>query len=205
MKQQILTMLALQDSMNLRIHPQWRQQGNAWYRAIWIECAELLDHFGWKWWKKQEPDTEQVALELIDIWHFGLSALLEQEASLEALSDRIARDMAATTGSGDFRADVETFACAVLQTQAFDTQGFARLMAGIDMSFAQLYSGYIGKNVLNFFRQDHGYKEGSYRKIWAGKEDNQHLVEALVELDLNSPSFKEDLYAALKARYLANP
>ena len=203
MKQQILTMLALQDSMNQRIHPQWRQQGNAWYRAIWVECAELLDHFGWKWWKKQEPDTEQVSLELIDIWHFGLSSLLEQEASVDTLSDRIAEEMAAATGSGDFRADVETFAGHVLQSRAFDIQGFARLMAGVGLSFDQLYSGYIGKNVLNFFRQDHGYKDGTYRKTWAGKEDNEHLVEALVELDLNSVSFKDDLYQALKARYSA--
>jgi hypothetical protein len=26
----------------------------------------MLDHYGWKWWKKQTPDTEQVILELVD-------------------------------------------------------------------------------------------------------------------------------------------
>lgn len=201
MKQQILAMLTLQDSMNQRVHPQWRSQGYAWYRAIWVECAELLDHFGWKWWKKQDPDTEQVALELIDIWHFGLSLMLESGKSAEQLSAEIERDIAGAAGSGDFRADVEVFAGAVLRDKDFDTCGFARLMAGVGMNFDQLYSGYVGKNVLNFFRQDHGYKDGSYRKTWSGKEDNEHLVEVLTELDLASSRFKEELYEALKARY----
>ena len=78
MRTPILTMLNLQDSMNTRVHPEWRTQGYEWYRAIWVECAELMDHYGWKWWKKQQPDWEQVKLELIDIWHFGLSDLLMQ-------------------------------------------------------------------------------------------------------------------------------
>jgi dimeric dUTPase (all-alpha-NTP-PPase superfamily) len=202
MKEQILTMLALQDSMNQRVHPQWRSQGYAWYRAIWVECAELLDHYGWKWWKKQDPDTEQVALELIDIWHFGLSLMLESDKSLDVLSAEIERNITFTVGSGDFRADVEDFAAVVLRDKDFDAAGFARLMGGVNMSFDQLYSGYVGKNVLNFFRQDHGYKDGSYRKTWSGKEDNEHLVEVLMDLDLTSSRFKEDLYEALKVRYL---
>lgn len=34
---------------------------------FWTECAELMDHIGWKWWKKQEIDIEQAQIELIDI------------------------------------------------------------------------------------------------------------------------------------------
>lgn len=203
MKQQILTMLSLQDSMNRHVHPQWKTQGYAWYRAIWVECAELLDHYGWKWWKKQQPDTEQVSLELIDIWHFGLSSLLEQQLTEQSICEQVERELLSTTSSGDFRVDVELFAERVLREKRFDIHGFGRLMAGVGMSFDRLYSGYVGKNVLNFFRQDHGYKDGSYRKVWAGKEDNEHLVEVLLELDLTSQSFKDDLYQALKDRYQA--
>ena len=76
MKQQILTMLELQNAMNSKVNENWVEQDFAWYRAIWVECAELLDHYGWKWWKKQTPDADQVKLELVDIWHFGLSILL---------------------------------------------------------------------------------------------------------------------------------
>jgi len=73
MRQQIITMLELQEAMNSKVNAEWRQANYEWYRAIWVECAELMDHYGWKWWKKQSLDTDQVVLELIDIWHFGLS------------------------------------------------------------------------------------------------------------------------------------
>ena len=69
------------------------------------------------------------------------------------------------------------------------------------MSLDELYRGYVGKNVLNFFRQDHGYKDGSYVKQWNGREDNEHLVDILTTLDSESPSFKDDLYTGLKTRY----
>ena len=86
--QQIKIMLELQDAMNTKVNSNWKQQGYEWYRAIWVECAELMDHYGWKWWKKQSPDTEQVALELIDIWHFGLSIQLQSGAALNDIIDR---------------------------------------------------------------------------------------------------------------------
>ncbi len=71
----------------------------------------------------------------------------------------------------------------------------------IDMDFDQLYRMYVGKNVLNFFRQDHGYKNGSYIKVWQGREDNEHLAELLSQLDSESASFKDQVYQGLQARY----
>ena len=62
-------MLQLQEAMNIKVNPDWQNQGFEWYRAIWIECAEMLDHYGWKWWKKQDVDLPQVQLELVDIFH----------------------------------------------------------------------------------------------------------------------------------------
>jgi dimeric dUTPase (all-alpha-NTP-PPase superfamily) len=200
--QQVRIMLDLQDSMNTKVHANWQQQGFEWYRAIWVECAELMDHYGWKWWKKQSPDAEQVALELIDIWHFGLSILLQGGRSPEELAQQVVEQLTIATDQGDFRLDLEAFAGATLADRQFHIGPFGRLMAGVDMSFDQLYRGYVGKNVLNFFRQDHGYKDGSYRKLWHdGREDNEHLVEALQQLDGSSPALKDDLYSALTERY----
>lgn len=200
--QQINIMLELQNSMNTKVNAQWQQQGYEWYRAIWVECAELLDHYGWKWWKKQAPDTAQVALELIDIWHFGLSILLQSGAKPELIVAQIQNQLVIATDEQDFRLDLEKFVAATLTDRQFHIGLFGRLMAGIDMSFEQLYRGYVGKNVLNFFRQDHGYKDGSYRKHWHdGREDNEHLVEALLGLDASTPAFKDNLYQALQARY----
>lgn len=200
--QQIQIMLDLQDSMNTKVNAQWREQGYEWYRAIWVECAELMDHYGWKWWKKQAPDTEQVALELIDIWHFGLSILLQSGKSADAIAAQIQQQLIIATKEKDFRLDLEAFAAATLGDRQFHIDLFGKLMAGVDMSFEQLYRGYVGKNVLNFFRQDHGYKDGTYRKHWHdGREDNEHLVEAVLSLDAVRLSFKDELYESLKLRY----
>ncbi len=200
--QQLKIMLSLQDNMNTKVNANWQAQGYEWYRAIWVECAELLDHYGWKWWKKQSPDTEQVALELIDIWHFGLSILLQSGKPIEEIVSLIEKQLVIHTDEKDFRLDLEKFVAATLGDREFHVDLFGRLMAGINMSFEQLYRGYVGKNVLNFFRQDHGYKDGSYRKHWHdGREDNEHLVEAVLSLDATKPEFKDELYQALVVRY----
>ncbi|MBT6105646.1 dUTP diphosphatase [Porticoccaceae bacterium] len=201
MKQQLATMLELQGNMNTKVHAEWRDQDFEWYRAIWVECAELLDHYGWKWWKKQTPDVDQIALELVDIWHFGLSLLLLSGDDLETIGDRVIAGFADQQGSDDFASDLEEFTAQTLVTKEFDIAGFARLMDGINMDFETLYVGYVGKNVLNFFRQDNGYQDGSYHKQWGGKEDNEHLVEIVAQLDTSAASFKDDLYSQMQSTY----
>jgi dimeric dUTPase (all-alpha-NTP-PPase superfamily) len=201
MKQQIMTMLDLQNDMNNKVHADWRTQDFEWYRAIWIECAELLDHYGWKWWKKQTPDVDQIALELVDIWHFGLSLMLLSNDSKDVLVDQVEQIFISPVISDDFAIDLESFTEKTLITKDFDLQGFARLMAGINMDFETLYVGYVGKNVLNFFRQDYGYKDGSYVKQWNGVEDNEHLVQIVSTLDTSSSAFAKDLYTQMELRY----
>lgn len=203
MRQQLLAMLDLQDGMNSKVNENWVEQKFEWYRAIWIECAELLDHYGWKWWKKQTPDREQVVLELIDIWHFGLSILILTGQDRETIAAFAESQLVGSEpeASDDFRADLESFALITLQTKGFDVAGFATLMKGIDLSADELYTRYVGKNVLNFFRQDYGYQDGSYHKQWGGKEDNEHLVEVVDSLDHTSSTFSDDVYQALEQRY----
>jgi hypothetical protein len=75
-------------------------------------------------------------------------------------------------------------------------------MSGCELGWQELYRQYVSKNVLNFFRQDHGYQEGTYRKIWDGREDNEVLVEVMATLDAEDPSFKDSLYTLLEAAYL---
>ena len=69
------------------------------------------------------------------------------------------------------------------------------------MDLNELFRQYVGKNTLNFFRQDHGYKEGSYIKIWHGEEDNEVLANLVNTLDANAADFQQQLYAALEAKY----
>lgn len=201
LQQQLEAMLVLQDKVNTQVNKNWRAQNFPWYRAIWVESAELLDHYGWKWWKKQTPDMEQVKLELVDIWHFGLSLELEQGAA-EAVAVKMQSELTASRCEmGDFRSNLEAFTLKTISSRQFDLQGFLQLMADVALPFDDLYRRYIGKNVLNRFRQDHGYQQGSYQKQWAGREDNEHLVELADALDAAAPDYSEQLYRALSNRY----
>jgi dimeric dUTPase (all-alpha-NTP-PPase superfamily) len=197
---QLKVMLELQNAMNTRVHSEWREQGFEWYRAIWIESAELMDHYGWKWWKHQKPDVEQVKLELIDIFHFGLSILLVNKTSIESIAEQVS-DALKVDESVDFKNALEAFTAHTLNEKDFSVSLFVRLLKGMEMTFEDLYSGYVGKNVLNFFRQDHGYQDGTYKKIWDGREDNEHLVELVAELDVSDAQFSAKLYQSLKTRY----
>jgi len=197
-----MNMLEMQNSMNTRVHESWVDQGFAWYRAAWIECGELIEHYGYKWWKKQVPDIEQVRLEVIDIWHFGLSALFHDGKNIDQIADEIMSDLAAHQPNGlEVREATEELALHCLQSKSFSPSRFWDLMLAAGLDFDSLYTAYVGKNVLNFFRQDHGYKDGSYIKNWAGREDNEHLSEMVATMDHSSSDFAEQVYAGLTARY----
>ena len=201
MKEQLLIMLDMQDAMNARVNPDWRRAGNAWYRAIWTECAEMLDHYGWKWWKQQQPDLDQVRLELVDIMHFAMSDYLLAGDDNAAVAQRICDELSTPAQNADIRSAIETLAQTTIARQSMHFSDFANVMHLIDMDFEDLYRIYVGKNVLNFFRQDNGYKEGSYIKIWQGREDNEHLAELMQALDSSSSDFRDQVYRGLQARY----
>ena len=147
-------------------------------------------------------------LEVVDIWHFGLSALFEPDTDLEALAAQIADDFTMVTSdeldSGSntrIHAATEALAQHALETKGFSVPLFHALMQACDLSADALYRHYVGKNVLNFFRQDHGYKDGTYVKEWQGREDNEHLSELLESLNAAGPNFPEAVYKALASRY----
>lgn len=197
------TMADMQERHNQHVHVEWRTQGYEYYRAIWVECAELLDHFGWKWWKRQTLDLGQVKLEVVDIWHFGLSDLLRAGT----LSDEVAVTLAPPPPAGGdaeaFRLAVEDLASACLAQRSFVLEPFVRVMSSLPLTYQELFELYVGKNVLNNFRQAHGYQAGTYQKLWQGREDNEHLLEVLGELRCDPAEVPDALYAELEARYPA--
>jgi len=198
-------MLHLQDEMNARVDADWLLREREWYRAVWIECAELMDHYGgWKWWKAASRDVEQVMLEIVDIWHFGLSMRITPARDFAAAGAQIAAEWLNPPATAGFLNDVEHLAAAAVDRREFAVGLIPVLLQDIGRDFDDLFRAYLGKNVLNFFRQDHGYRDGSYVKVWAGREDNEHLVEVLAALNADAPDFREQIYSALKARYPAS-
>jgi dimeric dUTPase (all-alpha-NTP-PPase superfamily) len=201
MRDQFNAMLAMQDRMNTKVHPEWIKQNFAWHRALWIECGELIDHYGYKWWKKQTPEMEQVKLEIVDIWHFGMSMLFDGR-SVEQIAASLVSDLnAGNVPKRGVLEATEELATSVLATRKFSIVDFMSMLNSADMNLDDLYVAYVGKNVLNFFRQDNGYKEGTYIKNWDGREDNEHLVELAAELEKSAGDFSEQLYQALDSRY----
>lgn len=198
---QITQMLSMQDAMNSRVSETWRDNNYEWYRAIWVECAEMLDHHGWKWWKHQEIDVPQVQLELVDIFHFGLSLRLMTGESVANIASSLTTELEQGSSESDFKIALESLASDAVSNKSFNATAFTDCMRLMNMDLNELFRQYVGKNTLNFFRQDHGYKDGSYIKIWNGKEDNEVLADVVSTLDASAEDFQHQLYSALKSHY----
>jgi dimeric dUTPase (all-alpha-NTP-PPase superfamily) len=163
-----------------------------WRRCIYMESAEMIDSFGWKHWKniEIEPDWDNMQIEVVDVWHFIMSLAIENYAQnmrggLEDLAMNISDMSAFSTieeaavhfaSQDEVMEKVEDIMRIVLAKESLDLEGLFEhffslvLMSGLNLE--SLYRLYVGKNILNQFRQDNGYKEGSYVKVWNGDEDN---------------------------------
>jgi len=212
-------MLELQDKMNSIINPDWRNAGNKWLRAAWIESAELMDHCSWKWWKKQTPNIAQAHIELADIWHFLLSKAIEDNFDAPRLIPSFEEDarelLINELGSHLSPLElIEEFVASLLDEGVFFDYyaQFYLICLSLDLNFDELYRLYVGKNVLNIFRQDHGYKEGTYIKEWKSPlepniyiEDNVYLEIFMEEALLDEPEdIYEYLYSKLEVEYANN-
>ncbi|MDG6772854.1 dUTP diphosphatase [Thiomicrorhabdus sp. ZW0627] len=215
-------MLSMQNALNEATNgTDWRsgvtQLGKEidWRRCIVMESAELIDSYPWKHWKSvdAQTDMENVRVELVDIWHFLLSLALEhfeQKEAAELLtkalmdSEEPEFELNKLTVIEQVRIHEMMMAIA-LQKDAVSGEYLAALAEAFfnsckvaELNFEQLYQIYMAKNVLNKFRQDHGYKEGTYIKEWNGKEDNVVMFEIIAGMS----SFSGDqLYISLKETY----
>ncbi|WP_133468831.1 dUTP diphosphatase [Paraglaciecola marina] len=210
---QLATMLTLQGNMNAKVNPDWLNAGYGYLRAAMIESVEGIEHHGWKWWKAQQKDLPQLQMELVDIWHFALSEILisfkgDVQLSANTIAEQLTSTKTTVTFDGkdyDFSTldildnlELMTGLCAA---KRFDVPLFIKIVEQAEMDSDELYRQYVGKNILNFFRQDHGYKDGSYIKVWNGQEDNEHLVEVLNSLDISLADYSDQVYTGLSERY----
>ncbi|EJO27742.1 dUTPase [Achromobacter marplatensis] len=209
---QAATMLKLQDYLNSMINPDWVNGGARFLRAAFVESAEALEHYGWKWWKKQTIDLPQVQMELVDILHFYLShTIVEARGQLDGAADALVADLATAPS---VVLDGKTYALNGLPVpELLELIGglavcgrasykvLEQTMTACEMSWNDAYTQYVSKNVLNIFRQQHGYKEGTYIKIWNGEEDNVVLARLLAQLDPASADFADALNRELEEAY----
>ncbi len=223
-KEKLIEMLNLQQKLNDDTNGIGWENGYTkqnrlinWRRCIYMELAELIDSFNWKHWKdiNIEPNWENIKIEIVDIWHFVLSLGLEEyKLSNKGGIEDIANYILDTKYFNDFTNEpapthnedmymiiniIEHFMKDTLLKENFskliDDFLEVALQCGVNLNI--LYKFYIAKNVLNQFRQDHGYKDGTYQKIWNGKEDNVVMLEILENKLLNA----KELYSELEKNY----
>ena len=208
---------AMQDTLNQMVHPEWKRQKFDWMFAIIDECREIKEHLGWKWWKGTykvgltEANKKQVQLEVIDILHFVLSDWVEAnythylQENFNTPCGPVSLDYAvsrtidfAATGRGDCMGEC-----------------WVKLAHGVGLTKQEILETYVQKYVLNKFRQDHGYKDGSYVKEWkvlvgsADKltpfplEDNEVLAGIVFDLAESGQDTTGEtlLYSKLKFEY----
>ena len=221
----ILLMLQLQNSLNDATNgDKWTEgttkTGNIinWKRCIYMECAEMIDSFTWKHWKNlsADADWDNLQIEVIDVWHFIISLAIEDYSkNLKGQVEDLAIDVsqldsfskiditsAVFASQDEVIAKVEDIMLLVLTKDKLDLEQLIAdffdlvIMSGLDLN--SLYKLYVGKNILNQFRQDNGYKDGSYIKVWAGEEDNV-VMKRIWE---DNSSLKPDaLYVELARAY----
>ena len=192
-----------------------------WKRCIYMESAELIDSFNWKHWKdiNKATDWENATIEIIDIWHFVMSLLLEEYKTTDRGNiDKLVAAVVDVHGFERFSKepenrdnadtmevinDVESIMHITTASQIDLFDGLLKdyfamsLKCGVNLKI--LYKFYIAKNVLNQFRQDNGYKEGTYKKVWGTKEDNEIMLEIMAENTLSA----DELYKELNKAYNA--
>ena len=225
----IKAMLALQQRLNDETNGAgweggYTREGKliSWRRCIYMECSELIDSFAWKHWKNIAAPTnwDNVRIEIVDIWHFVLSLLLEESQNKGCVADecagQIAAEVCAVSHFDEFCKERSKPDDADIYGVLNDIELIIHKCSGFGLDMGELLSAYfvlamkcglnldmlyqiyIGKNVLNAFRQNHGYKDGSYKKSWNGVEDNEVLNEILKE----KLEFSE-IYGELEKRYSA--
>ena len=169
-----------------------------WLRCIHMEVAELIDSAPWKHWKNitADPDMNNIHVELVDIWHFLMSYILSETNIPRAVSLVNTHCIYEASEDLDIKLlikESEKLSYIALAIQTGNMPSFSGVERFIDqffrcckisgLSFTWLQKLYLGKNALNKFRQDHGYKEGTYKKVWNDKEDNVVMIEILESLD----------------------
>ncbi|NPA65396.1 MAG: dUTPase [Epsilonproteobacteria bacterium] len=223
--EKILLMLQLQNQLNNATNgEEWvkgitknNKQIN-WRRCIYMESAEMIDCFAWKHWKniEAEPDWDNLKIEIVDVWHFIMSLAIEyyhqqMKGGVEDIAlvinempsfNKLLESNDDMAQPDEVMAKVEDIMRDVLSQTELDLEKlfddfFALVtMGGLDLT--TLYTLYIGKNILNTFRQDNGYKEGTYIKSWNGEEDNVYMQKILED----NPDIKpQTLYKELTKIY----
>ena len=196
------TMLNLQEGLNSNTAGDNWKSGVAangklinWYRCIYLEGAELVESYPYKHWKNVDGvvDLLNVRIETVDIGHFLFSQfLVEATSNEEKTFDTLMRayvdsinipyDIDKGLEFAERLVAISSNMSLSLNVYNYDLYKMAYYFFALTNSvfengifdFIKLY---FGKNALNMLRQNNGYKEGTYIKLWSSEQDEEDKVE----------------------------
>ena len=202
----------LQGALNSFIDKSWvtNRDPDDWGLAITLESGELIDSYPWKWWKntKAQPDIANVKVELVDILHFSLSGTMQLHANAATVSNDSAAAAKLATQEEQLKAwglsptiisplmetknAVSTFrnVIGLAKFHKFDIITEQIIASAEDLGF-NLVAYYVAKHTLNVIRQLGGYKDGTYKKVNSGKEDNEMLHEVIAGITFEQATSEE--------------
>ena len=195
MIEQIKEMMKIQNKLNNHLNDNWANEDWIFNMAANMEMDEAVEHYDYKWWKDQELDINKVKMEMVDIWHFLLSGIIVSKINPEEVEDALKEGF--NTEKSAFLVEASNF------IKCYDpiekTEILAECMNSIDMSFDELRTLYLGKSILNLFRWNNGYNDGTYVKVWGGLEDNEYLT-SIIMCHPDAPA--DEIYQMLEEHYL---
>lgn len=215
----VLSAFANQDRLNRILADDWATKGWPYFRAIWREAAEGFDHIAWEWWKNADPTApistsqrQQIAIELADMLHFGLSSdIVQYKGDLTEISLYYVRcfDLAQATRT-DLEDQLELLIVDAILCKSFNVKKFSRACKALGLGLTELMGYYFGKTALNEFRWANGYKEKTYKKMWRltndspAVEDNIFLAQTVESVVAAYPSIEAFAEACRNGLYVGN-
>ena len=202
-------MVNLQHKLNIQTAGEnYLEKNLNWNSAIIAESGELLDSLGYKWWKKQEPDMENVKVEAIDLLHFVISDTLQMNYDIRNFSDIL------NSTIRDFEVGFKEISINLKNSKLLklidllNTDRLSRFIVmkaifeKLEMSNEDVYIAYITKNCLNKFRQNNGYKDGTYIKTWWDNREDNVVAFDLASIIGPKETLFDELYESLTAYYI---
>ena len=204
-------MLWSQKDLNDVITPNWlaKLSKKDYLTAVLVETGEAIDSLDYKWWKAGENDWANFKVELVDILHFLLASVwydneVQRADACYFFKKGLAyRKINPKTITDERKLDlVKEYSLKLLKVDnvtAFLYLGrLFRIIGLIDLK--DIAREFLVKNTLNLFRTNNGYKQGTYKKIWNGEEDNVIAYDLASKLKFTK-FFSKDLYKKLEAYY----
>ncbi len=211
----------LQSSFNDSVSPGWekdinQEQYNTWY-ALLDEVTEVVNSKEWKWWKNSADynsvDWDNVVVEFVDIFHFMLSLALQTDSADTIFVTMVSFQKSKSVGKNDTKIREDDFfehfwdkilMSVFLKQTTLLMVSWVELWYKLGEDLNSFTKAYFTKMALNKIRQEFGYSNNTYFKMWSDPknpsdikqkvEDNvaaKYLMRNIKDDDIRTDTIKE--------------